>query len=304
MTVDDAFQRRAGEEGRQVQAMAKKVLQGCGFKDLRANERRPDLGVTVNFIGNDDAGKEWYFDVSGAFTSKRAGLIRTDTMWKTLGRANVLHHAGIERLVLLTTNLPKAASAGHCALVAAAPTFFDAIEMLTTEGKARLTLYARGERDRPLPGLRAPSQLYSKVTSRTVGTDLEVRVPVVEVASALPARVNTDVTVMPHRLKVFLPSKNAAGIALKRTARETAGERIRTLLSGFAGGCTLTPGIGSWLDPIGGEMFEDVILIESYASEAFPERLVSEVVRVLTDDLGQHTAALIVNDVMVHVTPN
>ena len=50
-------------------------------------------------------------------------------------------------------------------------------------------------------------------------------------------------------------------------------------------------------------MFEDVILVESYASEPFPERLVSEVVRVLIDDLGQHTAALIVNDAMVHVTP-
>ena len=211
--ADDAFQRRAGEEGRQVQAMARKVLNGCGFKDLRANERRAELGVTVNFIGHDATGREWYFDVSGAFTSKRAGLIRTDTMWKTLGRANVLHQAGIDRLVLLTTNLPKADSAGHFALTAAAPTFFDAIEMLTSEGKARLSLYAQGERDRPLPGLRAPAQLYSKVTSRTVGTDLQVRVPVVEVASAMPARVSADVSVMPHRLKVFLPSKNAAGTA-------------------------------------------------------------------------------------------
>src|SRR5690349_3567774 len=167
MMADDAFQRRAGEEGRQVQAMAKKVLQGCGFNELRANERQRELGVTVNFIGHDHAEQEWYFDVSGAFTSKRAGLIRTDTMWKTLGRANVLHHAGIDRLVLLTTNLPKADSAGHRALVAAAPTFFDAVEMLTSEGRARLTLYARGERDRPLPGLRAPSQLYSRVTSKT-----------------------------------------------------------------------------------------------------------------------------------------
>jgi len=107
------------------------VLKGCGFKDLRANERRADLGVTINLIGLDDRGKEWCFDVSGAFTSKRAGLIRTDTMWKTLGRANVLHQAGIDRLVLLTANLPKARSAGHFALTAAAPTFFDAIEMLT-----------------------------------------------------------------------------------------------------------------------------------------------------------------------------
>ena len=302
--ADDGFQRRAGEEGRQVQAMAKNVLQGCGFKDLRTNERRAELGVTINFIGHDDTGKDWYFDVSGAFTSKRAGLIRTDTMWKTLGRANVLHQAGIDRLVLLTTNLPKADSAGHCALTAAAQTFFDAIEMLTSEGKARLSLYAHGARDRPLPGLRAPSQLYSNVTSRTVGTELRVRVPLVEVASAMPARASADVSVMPNRLKVFLPSKSATGALLDRATRNAAGERIRTLLSSFAGGCTLTPGIGSWLDPIGGEMFEDVILVESYAQQAFPESLISDVVRVLIDDLGQHTAALIANDAMVHVTPH
>lgn len=283
--------------------MARKVLHGCGFKQLRPNERRAELGVTVNFIGLDDAGKEWYFDVSGAFTSKRAGLIRTDTMWKTLGRANVLHQAGIERLVLLTTNLPKANSAGHCALTAASGTFFDAIEMLTSEGKARLTLYARGARDRPLPGLRAPSQIYNKVSSRTVGTDLQVRVPIIEVASAMPARASADVSVMPNRLKVFLPSKSAAGVRLDRATRNAAAERIRVLLSGFAGGCTLTPGVGSWLDPIGGEMFEDVLLVESYAEEPFPEDLIEDVVRVLVGDLGQHTAAFIMNDAMIHVTP-
>lgn len=303
MTSDDSFQRRAGEEGRQVQAMAKKVLQGCGFNDLKKNTRRPELGVTINFLGLDSADREWCFDVSGAFTSQRAGLIRTDTMWKTLGRANVLHQAGVERLVLLTTNLPKPGSAGHRALTAASQTFFDAIEMLTSEGKARLTLYAQGARDRPLPGLRAPSQLYRQLSSRTVGTDLQVRVPLVDVASAMPARVTADVHVMPNRLKVFLPSRSAAGTLLDQATRHAAGERIRGLLNGFAGGCTLAPSIGSWLDPIGGEMLEDVILIESYAQAPFPDQLVADVVQVLVEDLGQHTAALILNDAMIHVTP-
>ena len=107
---------------------------------------------------------------------------------------------------------------------------------------------------------------------------------------------------MPNRLKVFLPSKSAAGALLDREVRNAAAERIRGLLSGFAGGCTVTPGVGSWLDPIGGEMFEDVILVESYAQVPFPEDLVVGIVRVLIDDLGQHTAAFIVNDAMVHVT--
>ena len=47
-------------------------------------------GVTINFIAKDADDVEWYFDVSGAFTSTRGGLLRTDTVWKTLGRAHVL----------------------------------------------------------------------------------------------------------------------------------------------------------------------------------------------------------------------
>lgn len=302
MSADD-FQRRATEEGRQVQDIARKVLQGCGFRDLRANQRLRHLGVSVNFIGLDRSDREWHFDVSGAFTSQRAGLIRTDTMWKSLGRANVLHQAGVERLVLLTTNLPKVDSTGHLALTAAAETFFDAVEMLTPEGKARLALYAEASVDRPLPGLRPAARVYSGLTSRTVGADLEVRVPLIEVASALPARASVDLVVMPHRLKVFLPSKSSSGVPLGRAARQAAGERIRALMSDFAGGCTLVPGLGSWLDPIGGEMFEDVILVEAYAATAFPGALVSGVVQILVEELEQHTAALIINDAMVHITP-
>lgn len=296
------FQRRSGEEGRQVQAIARKVLGGCGFENLRPNQRLRELGLTVNFIAEDAGGRDWYFDVSGAFTSERAGLIRTDTMWKTLGRANVLHQSGIERLVLLTTNLPKANSGGHKALVAAAETFFDAVEMLTPEGKARLRLYAGATLDRPVPGLRPAARLYSGVTSRTIGSDVEVSVPMVEVASALPARATLDLIVMPYRLKVFLPSKDADGKRIPLRKRQSAGERIRALLDAFAGGCTMVPGVGSWLDPVGGEMFEDVILVEAYARKVFPEALIAEVVQVLMGGLGQHTAALILNDKMVHVT--
>ncbi len=302
MTADDDFQRRASEEGRKVQDMAGRVLKGCGFTDLRPNERFDDIGVTVNFIGADAEGHDWHFDVSGAFTSRRAGLIRTDTTWKTLGRANVLHQARIERVVLLTTNLPAADSVGDRALRAASETFFDAIEMMSPEGKARLTLYARGKVERPLPGLRTPANVYNGLREVTVRGELQVRVPVPEVASALPDRVRLDVKVMPNRLKIFLPSKTAAGVAIRQAVREAAGERIRELLSSFAGGCTMTPGVGSWLDPIGGEMFENVILVEAYSKTPFSEHLISDALQVLFDDLGQHTAAFIVDDAMVHIS--
>lgn len=302
MATDDDFQRRASEEGRKVQEIAGKVLKGCGFKDLRANERFKDIGVTVNFIGTDDEDQNWHFDVSGAFTSQRAGLIRTDTTWKTLGRANVLHQAGIERVVLLTTNLPLPGSVGDRALRAASDTFFDAVEMMSREGKARLALYAQGKVERPLPGLRSPASVYTGLREIAVGGALQVRVPVPELAPTLPDRVRLDTKLMPNRLKVFLPSKTAAGAVIPNGDRETAGERIRALLSTFAGGCTMSPGVGSWIDPIGGEMFENVILVEAYAGDPFPDQLISEALDVLFDDLGQHTAALIVNDAMVHVT--
>jgi len=278
MAHDDDFQRRAGEEGRQAHAIAGQILRGCGFDRLRPNERLDDLGLTVNYIAEDKKSRDWYFDVSGAFTSSRAGLIRTDTMWKTLGRANVLHQAGVDRLVLMTTNLPKRGSGGHKALSAAAETFFDAVEMLTAEGKARLRLYADAPVDHPLPGLRRASRLYDGVTSRELGTEFEVTVPVAEVQSMLPARASLDVTVMPFRLKVFLPSKAADGSTLPKRRRDASGERIRRLLADFAGGSTLIPGIGTWVDPVGGEMFENVMLIEAYAQQPFPENLLRSVV--------------------------
>ena len=302
MATDDGFQRRASEEGRKVQEIAGKVLKGCGFKVLRPNERFEDIGVTVNFIGTDDEDQDWHFDVSGAFTSQRAGLIRTDTTWKTLGRANVLHQAGIERVVLFTTNLPPVGSVGDRALRAASDTFFDAIEMMSQEGKARLTLYAQGKVDMPLPGLRSPASVYRGLREVTAGGARQVRVPVPELAPTLPDRVRLDTKVMPNRLKVFLPSKSASGEAIRKSDRELAGERIRTVLSSFAGGCTMSPGVGSWIDPIGGEMCENVILVEAYAQDPFPDQLISHALDVLFGDLGQHTAALIVNDAMVHVT--
>jgi len=297
------FQRRAGEEGRQAQEIAGKVLRGSGFRNLRPNQRLADLGLVVNFIAEDQQGRDWFFDVSGAFTSRRAGLIRTDTLWKTLGRANVLHQSGVERLILLTTNLPRADSSGDRALAAAAESFFDAVEMLTPAGKARLKLYADGSFDRPLPGLRPLDRVYHDVTRRALASgDVEVRVPAVEVASALPQRALFDAVVLPHRLKVFIPSKDSNGATIPLRKREAAGEQIRGHLRSFAGGCTLTPGLGSWVDPIGGEMFEAVMLVEAYASSPFPNDLLEELVRILLADLRQNTAALIVNDKMVHVS--
>ena len=74
-------------------------------------------GVEVNFKAYDKVGRPWFFDVSGGFTSNRPGLKRTDTLWKAVGKAAVLHTVEPKTpLVLLTTDAPTKGSAGDAAL--------------------------------------------------------------------------------------------------------------------------------------------------------------------------------------------
>ena len=115
----DDFQARAGQEGRKAQKMAEAILLQCGFTQIR-EKRRFACGVEVNFEALNQRGGLWRFDVSGAFSvTQRPGLRRTDTLWKALGKAAVLHsHDPDTPLVLLTTDRPAPNSAGNRALEA------------------------------------------------------------------------------------------------------------------------------------------------------------------------------------------
>jgi hypothetical protein len=135
--------------------LASDLLEDAGFEIAEFNKRIRRTGVTVNFVATDDEGACWFFDVSGAFTSHRGGLLRTDTVWKSLGRAYALKGArGEVPLVFLTSHLPRRPSEGDTALRAAGPdAFFDAIEMLSADSLERLRLYAKGGfTESPEPG--------------------------------------------------------------------------------------------------------------------------------------------------------
>lgn len=159
-TVDvvEDFQARAVREGKMAKELAEKLLEACGFIDIRPDVKVRGLGIELNFVARDHAGDDWAFDVSGAFTSNRAGLKRTDTLWKALGKAAVLHEAhqdagrGELPLVLLTTDAPTRGSAGYVALnVVKGPgrLVFDLIELLNPSDQERLHDYAlRGRPDR------------------------------------------------------------------------------------------------------------------------------------------------------------
>lgn len=156
------FQSRATREGRAAPSLAIEVLEDAGFEIAEKNKRIAQCGVTVNFVATDAEGATWFFDVSGAFTSHRGGMTRSDTVWKCLGRAHSLRGqvAGVP-LVFLTTNLPRPQSEGDKALRSAGPSaFFDAIEMLSDEDRERLKLYAKGGfTDDPQPGFWTEADL-------------------------------------------------------------------------------------------------------------------------------------------------
>ena len=143
------FQARAVREGRKAKELARLVLEACGFRDIQVDQRLAGA-VEMNFVAKDEQGRRWFFDVSGAFTSTRGGLRRTDTLWKALGKAAVLSAAESPdySLVLLTTDLPVPGSAGDAALRAAMTgnMRLDAVDMLSPDGQTRLRQYALGHR--------------------------------------------------------------------------------------------------------------------------------------------------------------
>lgn len=143
---DEGLQARAVREGLGAKELAGILLGECDFENIRPDVKPPGLGIELSFIASDKTGEEWAFDVSGAFTSGRAGLRRTDTLYKALGKAAVLHESGLNiPLVLLTTDAPARGSAGLAALnVVRGPNkpVFDLVELFNTENQDRLRSYA------------------------------------------------------------------------------------------------------------------------------------------------------------------
>ena len=140
------LQAQARREGRSAKELAGLLLTGCGFVDIRADVKVAGLGIDLDLLARDRLGGEWAFDVSGGFTSNRAGLRRADALWKALARASVLHEGrpGLP-LVLLTTDTPAPRSTGAMALAAVlgpGRPVLDVVELLAPEGHVRLEGYA------------------------------------------------------------------------------------------------------------------------------------------------------------------
>jgi DNA modification methylase len=140
-------------DGVLAKEFAATLLESSGFSEVRSDVRVPGSGMEVHLMAKDRTGAEWAFEIAGAFTSTRSGLKRAETLWRSIGRAAVLSELRPETpLVVLTTDRPNRASAGHHTLGAVTGSrqpIFDVVEMLVPADQARLAEYAL--RGRPQP---------------------------------------------------------------------------------------------------------------------------------------------------------
>lgn len=113
-----AAQARVAQERREPVASpesavdtAEALLRDAGLDVLKRHRSEADI------VAIDHQGNEWHVLVAGGFGTVRGGLRRADVLWRTLGRAGALAQAvGVDRVLVLTTELPAKSTAGAAAL--------------------------------------------------------------------------------------------------------------------------------------------------------------------------------------------
>ncbi len=115
--IDDP-QSRALREGRSASQIARLLIREAGFCNIKRDVHCCD-GIKVSFAACDSTGHMWRFDVSGGFTQvSQPGLSPSESLWKAIGKATVLHLTDPAPLVVLTTGRPPDGTAGREALAA------------------------------------------------------------------------------------------------------------------------------------------------------------------------------------------
>ncbi len=86
-------------------------LRDRGYVGVVANPKI-GAGLTVAFAATDDRGRAWLVEVAGGDTALRPGLARSETMWRTIAKAAVLHTMHPDTpLLVLTDDLPTGLNA-------------------------------------------------------------------------------------------------------------------------------------------------------------------------------------------------
>ena len=145
--------------GQKARELAVRALAACGFEHVERKVAYRDLGISVDFRARDATGGLWLFELSGAYSATRPGLRRPEVMWRSLGKASVVHEArrldtardDLGPMILLSTDLPAPRSAGGKALRAVqgddrSGPVFDVLQLLDPGCMARLRSYGTSGR--------------------------------------------------------------------------------------------------------------------------------------------------------------
>ncbi|CAN5491665.1 hypothetical protein BH23ACT3_BH23ACT3_11540 [soil metagenome] len=156
-------------DGTSATRLAERVLHEAGFTIKKTGHRVRGSGAAVTFLVSDERGQPWHVEVAGGFVTHRGGLLRSDVVWRTIGRAAAIRgrEPGIP-FVVLTTELPKPRSEGDLAIRAAGPSVCsDVIDVFDPVHLARLAGYASGASLSPGPGFWSIDELAANVATST-----------------------------------------------------------------------------------------------------------------------------------------
>ena len=149
----------AVDEGKKVHDIARRHLIEAGFEVVGENVKHPSKLLQLSFLVQGAGGRRWWVDVAGAYVTGTAGLSRTDSVWRLVGRLHALAAADAAEppdhrpVVVLTPQLPRRSSPGARVLRSVGPgVLFDCIELYDDAGLDRLRVYADAGHDGPRPG--------------------------------------------------------------------------------------------------------------------------------------------------------
>jgi site-specific DNA-methyltransferase (adenine-specific) len=141
-------------EGKKVHDIAKRHLTDAGFTVIAENVRHPSKLLELSFLV--EAGdRRWWVDVAGAYVTGNAGLARSESVWRLVGRLHTISAAGNDgtRVLVLTPHIPRPKSPGDRTLRSVGrDVLFDCVELYDPGGAERLNAYATSETTEPLPG--------------------------------------------------------------------------------------------------------------------------------------------------------
>ncbi len=136
----------AMRSGLRIAAVAMAVLEEAGFKVTKEKAKLPP-GVSVSLLAEDRSGKTWAFDISGGFTVVPNGLSKSDTLFRSIGKAAVIAaEFANPPLVLLTSDLPTSKAGKNAIESIKGTTIVEALDLLDPNAHARLAELAQGEK--------------------------------------------------------------------------------------------------------------------------------------------------------------